>query len=253
MKVTVHAMPTNASKIEVLRVPIDRLMPTEALDAVERLHERGEPAFIAHTNAHTINLANDDPGFLSVLRNADLILNDGKGVMLAARILGSRLPADMNGNFFGPLLLERCAQRGWPVFFLGANPGVAQRAADMLMERMPALKIVGTRDGYFKTDEEAIEAIKSSGAEVVFVGMGNPLQERWIDRCRDRTGARIHIGVGAFYDFITHEVPRAPAWMNRWGLEWLHRLFQEPKRMWRRYLLGNPKFVWRVVKQRFGS
>ena len=236
--------------IEILRVPIARLTPAEAVAEVERLHDRDEPAFVAHTNAHTVNLAYDDPEFLGVLRRADLVLNDGKGVMLAARIHGKRFPRDLNGNFFSPLVLQKAAEKGWPVFFLGAGPGVAERAAEMLERQMPGLKIAGTHDGYFKTDEDAIAAIKDSGAELVFVGMGNPLQEKWIDRCLDRTGARVAIGVGAFFDFITGEVPRAPAWMNRYGLEWVHRLAQEPKRMWRRYILGNPKFIWRNLKQR---
>jgi N-acetylglucosaminyldiphosphoundecaprenol N-acetyl-beta-D-mannosaminyltransferase len=246
-------MPQGPRTLEVLRVPIAQVTPDQALAEVERLYERDEPAFIAHTNAHTVNLAYEDPEYLGVLRRADLVLNDGKGMMLAARLLGDRLPRDMNGNYFTPLLLERCAQRGWPVFFLGAGPGVAAEAATMLEERFPGLKIAGTHDGFFATDEDAIAALREAGAEVVLVGMGNPLQERWIDRCLDRTGARIGVGVGAFFDFITGNVPRAPDWMNRYGLEWLHRLAQEPKRMWRRYVLGNPKFVWRVIKQRFSS
>jgi N-acetylglucosaminyldiphosphoundecaprenol N-acetyl-beta-D-mannosaminyltransferase len=246
-------MPQGPQTLEVLRVPIARVTSDQALAEVERLYERDEPAFIAHTNAHTVNLAYEDPEYLGVLRRADLVLNDGKGMMLAARILGNRLPRDMNGNYFTPLLLERCAQRGWPVFFLGAGPGVAAEAAAMLGERFPGLKVAGTHDGFFATDEDAIAAIREAAADVVLVGMGNPLQERWIDRCLDRTGARIGVGVGAFFDFITGNVPRAPDWMNRYGLEWLHRLVQEPKRMWRRYVLGNPKFVGRVIKQRFTS
>lgn len=245
-------MPQRPRTLEVLRVPIAQATPEQALAEAERLYERDEPAFIAHTNAHTVNLAYEDPEYLGVLRRADLVLNDGKGMILAGRLLGRRFPRDMNGNYFTPLLLERCAQRGWPVFFLGAGPGVAAEAASMLETRFPGLKIAGTHDGFFATDDDAIAAIRDSGAEIVLVGMGNPLQERWIDRCIDRTGARIGVGVGAFFDFITGNVPRAPDWMNRYGLEWVHRLAQEPKRMWRRYILGNPKFIWRVLKQRLG-
>ncbi|MBW3595190.1 MAG: WecB/TagA/CpsF family glycosyltransferase [Actinobacteria bacterium] len=242
-----HTLPT----IDILGVPIARLTPKEAIAAVERLYDNAEPAFVVHANAHTLNLAYEDPGFLNVLRRADLVLNDGKGVMLAARIHGHRFPRDLNGNFFAPLLLRKAADNGWRVFFLGAGPGVAERAAATLHERIPGLHVVGTLDGYFDSNDRAIDAIKQSGAEVLLVGMGNPLQEKWIDRCLDRTGARVAIGVGAFFDFVTGEVPRAPEWMNRFGLEWVHRLLQEPKRMWRRYLLGNPKFVWRNLKQRF--
>ena len=245
-------MSHGASTIEILRVPIARVTPDQGIAEVERLHGRDEPAFVAHTNAHTVNLAYEDPEFLGVLRRADLVLNDGKGVMLAARILGTKFPHDMNGNFFTPLVLEKAAELGWPVFFLGAGPGVAENAAALLEGRFPGLKIAGTRDGFFSSDEEAIAAVNDSGAEVVLVGMGNPRQEQWIDRCLARTGARVGIGVGAFFDFITGEVPRAPAWMNRWGLEWVHRLAQEPRRMWRRYILGNPRFLWRTIRQRAG-
>ena len=236
--------------IDILGVPVARLTEHEALAVVEKLFARETPAFIAHTNAHTLNLAYEDPEFRGVLRRADLVLNDGKGVMLAARIHGSRFPTDLNGNHFTPLLLQRAAERGWRVFFLGAGPGVAERAADKVRRQIPGISIVGTRDGYFSSDEEAIEAVKETGAELLFVGMGNPLQEKWIDRCLPRTGARIGVGVGATFDFLAGTVPRAPAWMSRVGLEWVHRLFQEPKRMWRRYILGNPSFVLRNYKQR---
>ena len=250
-KVTVLRVSQNVTTIDILRVPIARLTPDEALAQVERLYERDEPAFVAHANAHTINLASDDPDYLDVLRRADLVLNDGKGVMLAARIHGERFPADLNGNFFTPLVLKLAVDKAWSVYFLGAGAGVAERAAELMRHRFPGLLVAGARDGYFETDEEAINAITAARADVVLVGMGNPLQEWWIDRCLDRTGARLAIGVGAFFDFVTGEVPRAPGWMNRIGLEWLYRLFQEPKRMWRRYLVGNPKFVWRNLKERF--
>ena len=251
VEVTVLPVLQSYPEIEILRVPLARLTPEQAVKEAQRLHARPEPAFIAHANAHTLNLAHDDPEYRGVLRRADLVLNDGKGVMLAARIHGERFPHDLNGNFFGPLLLKKAAQEGWLVFFLGAGPGVADRAAAALQRDIPDLQIAGTLDGYFASDDVAIDAIKGSRADLVLVGMGNPLQERWIDRCLERTGARLAIGVGAFFDFVTGEVPRAPAWMNRYGLEWVHRLVQEPRRMWRRYVLGNPKFVWRNLKQRF--
>lgn len=253
VEVTVLAVPQRVPTIEILRVPIASVSPEDALAEVARLQDRDEPAFIVHANAHTLNLAHDDPDFLGLLRRADLVLNDGKGVMLAARIRGRRFPRDLNGNFFAPLLLETCAANGWSVFLLGAGPRVAERAASILQERIAGLEVAGTLDGYFENDEQAIDAIRRCGAQVVLVGMGNPLQERWMDRCLDRTGARLAIGVGAFFDFVSGEVSRAPAWMNRYGLEWLYRLLQEPRRMWRRYVLGNPKFVWRNVKQRFQS
>ena len=233
-------------------VPIAALNVQTALDAIERLYEQDRPAFVAHANTHTLNSAFEDPSYKEVLRRAALVLNDGKGVLLAARILGARLPDDLNGNFFSPLVLELAATRGWPVYFLGARPGIPDAAAANLSRRVPGLKTAGTRDGFFSVEEEddVIAAIRDSGAGLLMVAMGNPAQERWLDRCIDKTEARLGIGVGAFFDFQAGAVRRAPGWMNRIGLEWLYRLGKEPRRMWRRYLIGNPRFIARVIKER---
>ncbi|MFN2388434.1 MAG: WecB/TagA/CpsF family glycosyltransferase [Actinomycetota bacterium] len=238
--------------IEILGIPFALLQPSAALEEVARLHGRDEPAFIAHANVHTVNLAVEDQGYADVLRRADLVLNDGKGVMLAARMYGRRFPADLNGNFFTPLVLRTAAARSWPVFFFGARPGVAERAAARLADTLPGLDVVGVRDGYVHPaeDAEVVRAIGASGAELVLVGLGNPRQERWLDANLRATGARVGIGVGAFFDFQAGEVARAPAWMNRAGLEWVHRLVKEPRRMWRRYVVGNPRFLVRVARDR---
>jgi exopolysaccharide biosynthesis WecB/TagA/CpsF family protein len=238
--------------VEIMGVPIARLDVQAALDAIERLYEGDRPALVAHANAHTLNSAFEDPAYKEVLRRAALVLNDGKGVLLAARILGARLPADLNGNFFSPLVLELAAAHGWPVYFLGARPGIADAAAANLSRRVPGLKMAGTRDGFFSVEEEddVIASVRDSGAGLLMVAMGNPVQERWLDRCIDKTDARLGVGVGAFFDFQAGAVRRAPEWMNRIGLEWLYRLGKEPRRMWRRYLIGNPQFVLRVIRER---
>jgi exopolysaccharide biosynthesis WecB/TagA/CpsF family protein len=240
-------------RVSILGVSFARLSPEQALDEAVRLHDAERPAWVAHANAHTLNLAGRDVAYRAALGRADLLLNDGKGVMLAARLLGSAFPADLNGNFFSPLVLRRAAARGWPVYFLGAKPGVAAQAAAELSSTLEGLAIVGVRDGYFRPDQEdeVSSSIASSGAEVVMVGLGNPAQELWLDRCLVETGARLGIGVGAFFDFQAGEIARAPAWMNRVGMEWVHRLALEPTRMWRRYLVGNPEFLARVAADRW--
>lgn len=243
------------STSEVLGLPIARLDPETALSEAQRLYEDADSAMVAYVNVHTVNLANADPSYLEVLRAADLVLNDGKGLMLAGRILGRRFPADLNGNFFTPVLLDRAAERGWSAFILGARPGVPERVADVLRSKHPGLEIAGTMHGHFSPDEEpdVIARIRETGAGLLLVGMGNPLQERFLARCLDASGARLGVGVGAFLDFQIGEVPRAPAWMNRAGIEWLHRLVYEPRRMWRRYVIGNPLFIWGVIKSRIRS
>ena len=243
-----RAFPT----IEILGVPFARLEPAEALDQAERLYERESPAMIAHANVHTLNLTVEDLSFKEVLRAADMVLNDGKGVMLGARLLGNRFPADLNGNFFTPVVISRAVARNWPVFLLGAKPGVAEKLAGVLRDMHPTIDIVGMHHGHFTHQEESdvVVHIREVGTGLLLVGMGNPHQERFLHRRLTETGARLGIGVGAYFDFQTGTVARSPALMNRMGLEWVHRLALEPKRMWRRYLIGNPAFIARVLKQR---
>lgn len=241
--------------IEVLGVPVARLEPAAALDQIARLYDAGEPALIAYANAHTLNLACSDAGYAAVLRRAAIVLNDGSGIALAARIGGERFPANLNGSDFNPAILGLSAEKGWPVYFLGAKPGVAARAAGAMRQRYPGLIVAGCRDGYWPPGESAgvASTIEASGAAVVMAAMGNPLQEKWLDEHLAGTGARLGVGVGAFFDFAAGEVPRAPAWMNRWGVEWMFRLAREPRRLWRRYVVGNPLFLARVLKDRFAN
>jgi exopolysaccharide biosynthesis WecB/TagA/CpsF family protein len=238
--------------IDILGIRLARLTAEAALERVVTLYERAKPALVFHANAHTLNSAVIDPAYAEVLASADLVLNDGKGTMLAARILRQRFLADLNGNFFAPLVLKEAARRKWPVFFLGARPGIAARAADELVRTIDGLHVVGVHDGYFSpaNEDDVIAGIRESGAGLLLVGMGNPQQEIWLNRSLDKSGARLGVGVGAFFDFQAGVVERAPDWMNRAGLEWLYRLFKEPGRMWRRYIVGNPLFVLRVARQR---
>jgi exopolysaccharide biosynthesis WecB/TagA/CpsF family protein len=244
-----HNVPT----VDILGVRFACLDPAAALAEADELYQNDAHAWIAVENVHAVNIAHSDPEHCAALNRAALVLNDGKGIMLGARILGARFPADLNGNFFSPLMLKHAADRGWPVFFLGAAPGVADRAASNLTAKLPNLNVVGTHDGFIGPDEHAgvADKIRSSGTGLLMVGMGMPLQEQWLDRHLEQTGARLGVTVGAFYDFQTG-MPRAPRWMNRVGLEWVHRLAHEPRRLWRRYLIGNPAFVYRVFAQRVG-
>jgi exopolysaccharide biosynthesis WecB/TagA/CpsF family protein len=239
--------------IEILGVAFASLDHNGALEEIERLYENDRASVVAFANAHSLNLATANPSYREVLRRADLVLNDGKGVMLAARMQGARFPADLNGNAISPLILERAAQRGWPVYFLGGRPGVAERAADRLTARLSGLQIAGVRDGFFDPSEldKVIEDIRDRKTGVLMVALGNPLQEFWLDRHLPATGARLGLGVGAFFDFQAGEVERAPAALNRVGLEWAYRLAKEPGRLWRRYLLGHPLFLTRVLRERF--
>ena len=236
--------------VEILGVRVARLDSAAALAEVARLYDEERPSIVAYVNAHTLNLAAGDPVFRDLLGRAGLVLNDGAGLAIAGRLHGTPFPENLNGSDFNPRIAGLAAARGWPLWLLGARPGVAERAAGRLVEQWPDLRIAGTHHGYFDDDRAMTELIAASGARVLMVAMGNPRQEQWLDDHLAATGCHLGIGVGAFFDFTAGSVRRAPAWMNRLGIEWLWRLAQEPRRMWRRYVVGNPLFLWRVVTGR---
>ena len=202
---------------------------------------------LCYVNAHSLNLAYRDALYQDALARADLVLNDGIGLTLAARMRGHRFPENLNGSDFTLRLLALSAERGWRVFLYGGQPGVAASAGERLATLIDGLEIVGVSDGFRdEHPDEIASEIRRSGADVVIVALGQPQQELWLDRHLAATGCHLGVGVGAFLDFAAGRVTRAPLWMNRLGVEWLFRLAQEPGRMWRRYIVGNPVFLWRA-------
>ena len=248
-------MRANVPAFEVLGVPVTMFTVEAALAEVRTLLTEPGPALLAYVNAHALNLAQRNAAYHDVLRRADLVLNDGSGLAIAARIRGARFPANLNGTDFTPLLLTEAARLGAPVFLLGGRPGVAELAARRLAERIDGLNVAGFEHGYHPAEEQPAlaERIHASGAQVLVVGMGNPAQELWLDRHLPATGTRLGVAVGAFLDFASGQVPRAPQWMRTAGIEWLYRLKLEPRRLFRRYVIGNPEFLFRVMRERFNS
>lgn len=236
--------------VRIFGIEIARRDREGTLAAIDALFARDEQSLIAYANAHTLNLAWREATYKELLRDAALILNDGIGVQLAARMRGRPFPANLNGSDLNPRILSLAAERGWRVFLLGGADGVAKEAADRLSETIEGLTIVGTHHGYLTDDHDAVRVVRAADPDLVMVAMGNPNQEIWLHRHLVATGAKVGIGVGAFFDFTAGTQRRAPAWMNRWGLEWLHRLIREPRRMWRRYIVGNPAFLWRAWRAR---
>jgi exopolysaccharide biosynthesis WecB/TagA/CpsF family protein len=237
--------------VDLLDVRITSATARDVLAQIERrMGSSADPLFVAFANAHTLNLASTNADYRSVLKRADLVLNDGIGVALAARMLNRRFPANLNGTDFLPGLLQLAADRGWRVFLLGGEAGTAEAASAKLRGRIPNLQVVGVDHGYLTpaSNREVVSRIRASDAQVVLVGMGNPAQEYWIAANLDASGARLAIGVGAFLDFSAGRVARAPAWMRRARMEWIWRLIIEPRRLWRRYLVGNPLFLFRSIR-----
>ncbi len=236
--------------VGILGVPVACVDAGEALVEIERLVARERPASVAFANAHTLNLAHGDRRYAAVLGRVDLVLRDGSGVGIAGRMQGRRFPANLNGTDFTPLVIDLAARRGWSVFLLGGRPGVAAEAGRRMVATNPDLAIAGVHDGAFPVwMERAVAArVRDTGADILLIAMGNPLQELFMARHLEETGVRLGIGVGALLDFEVGAVPRAPHWVSRAGVEWVYRLGVEPGRLWRRYLLGNPLFLARAAR-----
>jgi N-acetylglucosaminyldiphosphoundecaprenol N-acetyl-beta-D-mannosaminyltransferase len=185
---------------------------------------------------------------MRVLRGAELVLPDGIGVKLALRMVGGKLRRNLNGTDLLPHLASLFIKREWPVFLLGATSEVLARAKANLARRHPGLVVAGVHDGYFKPADEAAlcDEINASGAMVLLIGMGTPRQEQWAARNAPRLSVPLVLSMGGLLDFLGEKNRRAPLWMRQAGLEWVFRLLQEPRRMWRRYVIGNPVFLWRV-------
>ena len=221
-------------------------------DAVERVHDMiatGEPHQLVLANAHTLNLAYDDPAYHLVVSDADLVLRDGVGVELAARLAGSDGGHNFVGTDFVPELLEALGPDEVRVFLFGGRPGVTEQAANSLAACGSHVRIVGAAPGYGAV-ERVVQQVHATRPHVLLVALGNPLQERWIDEHLIQLGVPVSIGVGALFDYLAGRVPRAPRWVVRLRAEWLFRLLVEPRRLWRRYVMGNPRFIWRVISSR---
>jgi alpha-1,3-mannosyltransferase len=235
-------------------VPIKVLTDKEAKTTIASHLDAGKPLHVAYANAHSVNMAARDPAYKAALSRA-YVLNDGVGVDMASRLLfGKKFPSNLNGTDFTPAFLKDHA-RPLKIFLLGAKPGVAERAGRVLLHHAPQHQIVGTRHGYFSYAENdgIVVSIKASGADVILVALGNPAQELWLDQNLQGTGCRIGFSVGALFDFLASEVPRAPEWIRNVRLEWGYRLMQEPRRLAKRYVIGNGVFLARSLWQWLGG
>ena len=206
---------------------------------------------VSFLNAHNANIAYSDPVFAEALDDF-LILPDGVGVDIAAKLLyGAPFPDNLNGTDFVPAFLQ-ASKRPLTVALLGASRVNAEAASVKLSALAGQHNFVVVHDGYFSAaqEPEIVERIARLRPDVLLVAMGVPRQELWIARHIDARHCTLPIAVGALLDFLSGTVPRAPLWMRRLRLEWLYRLWIEPGRLWRRYVVGNPVFLWRVLKQK---
>ena len=229
----------------IFGVPCDNVTMAQALDQLDVMVKK-RSSFGAFINAHCLNIACHDPEYVRILDQADAVWPDGSGVRLAGRIRRFPVPDNVNGTDMFPLI---CA-RPYRIFMLGGMPGVADKAMANAKAKFPAAQFVGAASGFF-ADEAAekavIEQINALDPDILLVAMGVPKQEKWIARHRNELVCGTTLAVGGLLDFVSERIPRAPMWMRRLGIEWCYRLYQEPRRMFRRYVIGNPLFVLRVI------
>jgi N-acetylglucosaminyldiphosphoundecaprenol N-acetyl-beta-D-mannosaminyltransferase len=245
------------NKITFMSIAIDPLTAHEVLERIAGFIDCRERALVLNVNVHAYNLAAEQPWLVGYLNSAEINFCDGAGIILGARLHGLTIPERITYADWYWQLAAMAEDRDYSLFFLGAKPGVAQRAADVLRDRHPRLRIVGIRDGYFDMasgsadNETLIETINAASPDIITLGMGMPLQERWLYENWHHINACVGLTGGAVFDYVSGEVQRAPRWMTDNGLEWLGRMFVEPRRLWKRYIVGNPVFLARVLRERF--
>jgi N-acetylglucosaminyldiphosphoundecaprenol N-acetyl-beta-D-mannosaminyltransferase len=239
--------------INVLGVHIDNLTMPEALRSIEAaLDEQVNATQIAFVNADCLNRATTDAVYREALEKTSLVLADGIGLKIAGTLLSRPVRQNVNGTDLFPKLCESLNRRSAGLFLLGARPEVVSALARRIETNYPRIRICGTHDGYFGDETVVVSQIADAAADVVLVALGAPHQEVFIARNKHLMGAKVCIGVGGLFDFYSGRIPRAPQWVREAGLEWVYRLYQEPGRMWRRYLIGNIVFLFRVLAERFG-
>lgn len=251
---TVQDTASQPATVDILGIPVTAIELEGLLDRVSRAARQRQPLHLMYLNAHVANLASRHAALHRALNRADLVYCDGAGVRLAARLMGHALPPRMTGADFIWDLAARCAADGLRLYWLGGAPGVARAACVRLQSHLPGLIVAGSHHGMFSktgsSSRRVLDRIEAARPDVLLVGMGSPAQELWVDRHRSRLAAAVVWCIGATADFIVGRQTRGPRWMLDHGLEWLARLASEPRRLFARYVVGNPRFIARVLGDR---
>lgn len=236
----------------VCGVPIDNTTTLRTLEHIDTVLASRGKCRIAFVNVDCVNKARRDTAYLGALESADLRLPDGIGVRLGAALLGTPIQENVNGTDLFPRLCARLETSHHSLFLLGAEYGVAEQVAAWIHDRFPRLRIAGYHHGYFSSESASSVAnvVRRSGADVVLTAFGAPRQELFNAQYFDAMGADVVLGVGGLFDFYGGRIPRAPVWMRELGLEWVFRLAQEPRRLCRRYVIGNAVFLTNVLRGR---
>lgn len=241
-------------KVNFYGVGLNLIDTEKALNLCSQYFNEDNINTIFFLNAHYYNLSCKDDKYRKILNESTLVLNDGIGVSIGLKIKGIKERENMNGTDFIPRVLELAEQNRKKVFCLGAREEVIREVPKKLKEQYKNIDIVGVRNGYFTEEDEVIEEINNSGAEILIIGMGAPLQEIWISENKYKfKNIKIIIAGGAIFDFISEKVARAPDIIRKLRLEWMYRLYLEPRRLFSRYVIGNVLFFYNIFLNRKSS
>ena len=242
-----------AERIEILNIGIHNLTRDEALEYVTQMAQSDRPHLICTPNVDYIVKAQRDEKLRAIINTAHLTIGDGMGVVYASHILGNPLKMNVGGRLMVPEICKMAEERGLKVYLLGGKPGVADRARAQLEQNFPELIISGVHHGYFSENEEKtiIDKVKDSGCDILFLALGTPKQEEWMAKNQFALNVPVTIGVGSSLDRISGDFRSPPKWMTDIGLEWFFRIFQDPWRLGKRYLIEDPIFFFWILKARF--
>ena len=241
-------------RVTFLNTPMDAWTMDETVHEIKQRIEK--KTFTQHVVVNVAKIVNSrkDERLRESIVSCDIINIDGMGVVWGARFLGLDIPERVSGIDLFYQLLKMSAQQKFPIFLLGAKQEIVEKAAKVLEKQFPGLSISGFHHGYFwDNEQEVVEKIKQSGAKLLFVAITSPKKENFINQWRSQLGVDFVMGVGGTFDVVAGKVKRAPLWMQKSGLEWLYRVIQEPRRMFRRYFTTNSKFAWILLKEKMSK
>jgi N-acetylglucosaminyldiphosphoundecaprenol N-acetyl-beta-D-mannosaminyltransferase len=244
-------------RANILGVEVSAINMETALDTIDEWIHQKISNYVCVTGVHGIMESQRDEELRRIHNSAGLVTPDGMPLVWLSRLMGFRHTERVYGPDLMLAVCQRSAMRGFRHFFYGGAPGVAEKLAMLVQAHIPCLHVVGFHSPPFRPltleeDQAVVESINAANPDIVWVGISTPKQERWMAEHVGRLSAPVLIGVGAAFDFYTGVKRQAPRWMRRTGLEWFFRLLTEPRRLWRRYLVNNPWFVWLVLLQALG-
>ena len=241
------------SRIEIMGCLIDNLSLEETLQKIESFIQSGRPHQHGVVNVDKVVKASRDPELRRIINECALVNVDGMPVVWASRLLGKSLKERVAGVDLFEALVERSAEKGWRVFFLGAREEVVRAVKDLYGRKLPRLQVAGYRNGYWNPEEEAgvVKLIADSRPHLLFVAISSPKKEQFLGRYQAEMKVPFAMGVGGTFDVVVGKVKRAPLWMQKWSLEWFYRFLQEPRRMFKRYFIDDMWFFWLLLKELF--